>query len=125
MTALDWIQNYGVRVSLEGTEHIRLEGLDSLQIKQAEKVVELAKENKPHLLGELHARKIGNYTLFSGPMCKHCIHHSVTCVCKGPCTARGMVRDPDCFACHTFVEKTPRRAWRPAYYGKGPTGRLE
>ncbi len=53
MTALNWIQSHGVEVSLEGAEHVRLDGLDRLKEDQLTKVVEFAKQNKPRLLAEL------------------------------------------------------------------------
>ena len=119
MTALNWIQNHGVEVSLEDSERVRLDGLDRLKEEQFAKVVEFAKRNKSKLLAELRSYAHGECDPLAGTMCKHCVHHSVTCVCNGPCTAKGMVRDPECFACHAFVDKDPRKAKRPAYHGRG------
>jgi hypothetical protein len=53
MTALHWIQNHGVRVSLEDMEHVRLEGLDRLNRVHAEEVIQFARENKSVLLDAL------------------------------------------------------------------------
>lgn len=126
MTALVWIQNHGIDVSLEGAESVRLEGLDRLKEDRAARVVEYARQNKPRLLAELRTQGRGQCTPLSGARCKHCVHHSVTCVCNGSCTAKGMVRDPECIACHAFVEEFPRQARRPAYYsGKGWEGILQ
>lgn len=116
MRALDWIQRQGVGVYLEQTMQIRLEGLDALDTMQAQEIVEFAKENKARLVAELRAQ----YNRSADPMCKHCKHHSVACICNGPCTAKGLFRDPEWFACHAFEDKFPRRPKRYAYFsGKG------
>jgi len=119
MTALSWIQSHGVYVSLVGPENILLDGLDRLKEAHAAKVVDFARQNKPTLLAELRVQDRGECDPLAGAMCKHCVHHSVTCVCNGPCTSKGMVRDPECFACHAFVDKAPHKVKRPAYYGGG------
>lgn len=126
MTVLSWIQSHGVSVSLVGPENILLDGLDRLNEDQAAKVVEFAKQNKPRLLVELRGHVVGEPDPLAGAMCKHCVHHSVTCICSGPCTARGLVRDPECVACHAFVEKQPGKRRQPAYYsGYGWEGILQ
>jgi hypothetical protein len=77
------------------------------------------------LLAELRTHEHGENDPLAGAMCKHCVHHSVTCVCSGPCTAKGIVRDPECFACHAFVENFTSKPRRPAYYGRGYEGLVQ
>lgn len=114
MTPLSWIRGHGIQVSLVGPESILLDGLDRLDIEESEKVVAFARQNKLRLLAELRTHVRGKCDPLVGAMCKHCVHHSVTCVCSGPCTARGMTRDPDAVACHVFVAKSARQSRRPA-----------
>ena len=124
MTASSWIYSYGVHVSLEGTERVRLDGLERLEEDSAEKIIEFARRNKSRLLTELRSKPVkvmkAIETVLVTPdghlRCKHCVNHSVVCICSGPCTAKGMIRDPDCFACHAFLEKFPRQVGKAAYW---------
>jgi len=119
MSVLSWFTGLGLKVSLDGEDALKIDGLDKLRPYHVKTAINYAKQNKPALLAELRAQERGECPPLPEAMCKHCVHHSVTCVCNGPCTAKGMVRDPEWFACHAFVEKGPRKPRRPAYYGNG------
>ena len=119
MNVLSWFTDLGLQVSIGEGQSLQIGGLDKLKPYHVETVINYAKQSKHLLLVELRAQDRGECDPLAWAMCKHCIHHSVTCVCNGPCTAKGMVRDPECFACHAFVDKDPRKAKRPAYYGRG------
>ncbi len=119
MSVLSWFTDLGLEVSLDGEDALKIEGLEKLRPNHVKVAINYAKQNKPTLLAELRSQEHGEPDPLSGAMCKHCVHHSVLCVCNGPCTAKGMVRDPECFACHAFVDKEPWKEKRPAYYGNG------
>lgn len=113
MTALNWIQKHGVEASLKGSEQIRLDGLNRLNEAQASKVIDFARQNKLSLLAELHALK--DHRSSYEEVCRDCVHHSVTCICKGPCTANGIYRGTDWIGCHAFVTKHTRKYTQHAH----------
>lgn len=108
MTPLQWIKSLGVEVTYIEPDSVQLTGLDQLCQEKAINVVSYARLHKPRLLAELRSHVRDKCDPLAGAMCKHCVHHSVVCVCSGPCTAKGMVRDPQCVACHAFVAKSTR-----------------
>lgn len=59
MSVLSWFTDLGLKVSLDGGDALKIDGLHKLRPYHVKATINYAKQNKPTLLAELRAQERG------------------------------------------------------------------